>query len=176
MMEKKYQLVAWTRNIADKENAKVFMIPSLENEVQLSLLDDLGKVHAEEYKCNGFLGVDLARKGLMACQNMARFKILTGHHADGIRYLFFAARYCIWEDGADWVYYDTDLGSYSFFCGKLRPEFEMLCEEAIALARKYGMEHVLQEETPKRMVEQYRENNREFHDLARRHKEMAPWR
>ena len=74
------------------------------------------------------------------------------------------------------MYYDTDLGSYSFFCGKLRPEFEMLCEEAIALARKYGVEHVLQEETPKRMVEQYRENNREFHDLARRQEEMAPWR
>ncbi len=30
MMGRKYQLVAWTQNITDKENARLYMIPSLE--------------------------------------------------------------------------------------------------------------------------------------------------
>ncbi len=37
MMERKYQLVAWTQNITDKEDARLYMIPSLECEVQAYL-------------------------------------------------------------------------------------------------------------------------------------------
>ena len=44
-----------------------------------------------------------------AYENMSRFEILTGHPGDGIRYLFFAAKYCILEDDFNWAYYDTDL-------------------------------------------------------------------
>ena len=38
MMERKYQLVAWTENITDRENARLYMIPSLECEVQADLV------------------------------------------------------------------------------------------------------------------------------------------
>ena len=34
MMEKKYQLVAWTENVSDNENGRLHMLPSLECEVQ----------------------------------------------------------------------------------------------------------------------------------------------
>ena len=53
MMERKYQLVAWTENITDKEDARLYMIPSLECEVQADLITDLGIIHREEHKSHG---------------------------------------------------------------------------------------------------------------------------
>jgi hypothetical protein len=93
MMERKYQLVAWTQNITDNENARLYMIPSLECEVQADLITDLAFIHREEYKFNGPISLDLARRAIKAYENMSKFEILTGHPGDGIRYLFFAAKY-----------------------------------------------------------------------------------
>ena len=180
MMEKKYQLVAWTKNIADKENARLYMIPSLESEVRASLIDDIARIQIEEDKRHGAISNDLAIRALRAYMNMARFEILAGHPGDGIRNLFLAAQYCIWEDSCNWddcnwVYYDTDLGSYSYWCGKFRREFEMFCQEAVALARKHGQEHIFQEDTPKRMLEIYREQTQEEQDLGRHVREVSAW-
>lgn len=176
MMERKYQLVAWTKNITDNENARLFMIPSLESEVQVSLIEDLAKIHKEEYKSHGIISVDLARRAIKAYENMSRFKILTGHSGDGIRYLFFAAQYCIYEDDCNWAYYDTDLGSYSIFCGELRHEFFRLCETGIRLAKKYRREDVLQEMKPKHMLELYFEHTQEERDLNAHLKDMQAWK
>ena len=175
MMEKMYQLVAYTKNIADKENARLYMIPSLESEVKNLLFDDLRKIHHEEYQYDGHISTDLARRAVRACRNMSRFEILCGHLGDGVRYLFFAAAYCIWEDDDNWADYDTDLGSYSYFCGKLRHEFENLCEEALALVKKHDLEHILMEEKPKRMLEIYFGQNQWERDLERHQQEMSPW-
>ena len=158
MMERKYQLVAWTENIADNGEARLYMIPFLESEVQASLISDLAFIHTEEHKSHGRISLDLARRAIRAYENISRFEILTGHYGDGIRYLFFASRYCIWEDDCNWAYYDTGHGCYSYFCGELRHEFVRLCEEGIRLAKKYRREDVLQERTPGRMLELYFEH------------------
>ena len=176
MMERKYQLVAWTENITDKEDARLNMIPSLESEVQADLVTDLAFIHQEEYKFNGPVSLDLARRAIKAYESMSRFEILTGHHGDGIRYLFFAAQYCIWEDDFNWAYRDTDLGSYTYFCGELRHEFVRLCEEGIRLARKYKREDILQEKKPKHMLELYFEHTQEERDLNAYLKEMEAWK
>ena len=173
-------MVAWTKNITDKENARLHMIPSLESEVQASLINDLTWIHLEENRQNGYISTDLARRAIMSYRKLSRFELLTGHTGDAIRYLLFAAEYCILEDSCNWddcnwVYYDTDLGSYSYFCGKLRPEFEMLCEEAVALARKHGREHILLEDKPQRMLEIYWGQTQEERDLQRHQEKMAPW-
>ena len=165
MMGRKYQLVAWTENITDSENARLYMIPSLECEVQADLVTDLTFIHREEYKFHGPISLDLARRAVRTCENMSRFEILSGHPGDGIRYLFFAAKYCIWEDEWNWAYYDTDLGNYSYFCGELRHEFVRLCEEGMRLAKKYGREDILMEEKPRNMLELYLEHTREERDL-----------
>ena len=144
-MERNYQLVAWTENIADSKNARLYMIPSLESEVQSDLVTDLTFIHQEEYKFHGPISLDLARRAVRAYENMSRFEIFTGHTGDGIRYLFFAAKYCIRED--------TSFGSYSYFFDNLRYEFLRLCEEGMRLARKYGREDTLQERNPKHMLE-----------------------
>lgn len=166
-MERKYQLVAWTENSCDNENSRLYMIPSLESEVQASLIGDLARIHKEEHAVHGFISIDLARRAVKAYENMSRFEILTGHSGDGIRYLFFAAQYCIWEDDSNWTYMDTDLGSYSYFCGGLRHEFVRLCEEGLRLAKKFSREDVLQERMPKLMLDMYCEQAREEMDFQR---------
>ena len=176
MMERKYQLVAWTQNITDNENARLYMIPSLECEVQADLVTDLTFIHREEYKSHGHISLGLARRAIKAYENMSRFEILTGHGGDGIRYLFFAANYCIWEDDCNWVYYDTDLGSYSYLCGELRHEFIRLCKEGIRLARKHRREDVLQEDKPRQMLELYYEQTQEERDLWQHLKEVSCWK
>jgi len=176
MMEKKYQLVAWTEDVKDKENARLYMLPSLESEVMDSVLGDLKWVHREENKSDGCISLNLARRAVRACRKVSRYKIFTGHPGDGIRYLFFAARYCIMQDDLNWFDYDTDLGSYSYFCGDLSQEFEMLCEEAIALAGKYGLEHILQEDKPKWGLKLYREHTQERCDLKWHCKNMLAWK
>ena len=176
MMEKKYQLVAWTEDVKDKENARLYMLPSLEGEVMDSVLGDLKWVHSEENKSDGCISLNLARRVVRAYRKVSRYKIFTGHPGDGIRYLFFAARYCIMQDDLNWFDYDTDLGSYSYFCGDLSQEFEMLCEEAIALAGKYGLEHILQEDKPKWVLKLYREHTKERCDLKRHCKNMLAWK
>ena len=176
MMDRKYQLVAWTENISDKENASLYMIPSLECEVQADLVTDLTFIHQEEYKFHGPISLDLARRAVLAYENMSRFEILAGHLGDGIRYIFFAARYCILEDDFNWAYYDTDLGSYSYFCGELRHEFVRLCEEGMRLAKKYRREDILQEVKPKQMLELYFEHTQEERDLNAHLKEVEAWK
>ena len=64
--------------------------------MKASLINDLKAIHQEEYRSNGFISLDFAQRG--------------------IRYLFFAARFCN---------------------GKLRHEFVRLCNEALQLAKKY---------------------------------------
>lgn len=167
MMERKYQLVAWTENSCDNEHSRLYMIPSLESEVQASLIEDLTRIHKEEYVSHGVISIDLARRAIKAYENMSRFEILTGHLGDGIRYLFFAAQYCILEDDCSWAYYDTDLGSYSYFCGELRHEFIRLCEEGLRLAKKFSREDVLQERKPRLMLDMYSEHTREVMDFQR---------
>ena len=142
MMEKKYQLVAWTVNVSDNENGRLHMLPSLECEVQSDLVTDLTFIHKEEYKFDGPVSLDLARRAIRAYRRMSAFDILTCHYGDGIRYLFFAACYCLTEDGT--------------LRKELRDEFIALCEEALSLADKYWREDILLEYKPKLALSQLR--------------------
>ncbi len=136
MMENKnYQLVAWTENVADLENARLFMDPALECDVHESLIEDVVRIHKQEYRCHGLISLDLALEAVRVYENMSRFQILTGHFGEGIRYLFFAARHCLRTE--------------------LRDELARLCEEALRLAKKYRREDVMQEQTPRRVLGYY---------------------
>lgn len=165
MMEKKYQLVAWTMNVTDPEKVQLRMIPSLEADVQAPFIIEISRCHRELFKNHGQFNLDLARRLIRAYEEIARFEFLTGHVGDCIRYLCFAAMHCIWEDDCNWAYHDTDLGSYSCFCGSLRHEFTRLCEEAISLAGKYRREDIFHEKCPRHMLELYFEHSKEEYDL-----------
>ena len=175
MMERKYQLVAWTENIADIKEARLRMIPSLEYEIQEPYITEIGNCQEEVRKAGGHISTPLALRFVRAYERNAEFSILTGHYGDSIRYLCKAALYCIWEDEFNWTYWDTDLGSYSCFCGELRHEFRRLCEKAVRLAGKYGLEHILQEKEPKDVMEFYLEDMQESRDLAAHQKNVSAW-
>lgn len=175
MIEKNYQLVAWTGNVADKENARLYMIPSLECEMRMELIGDIAAIHREEHENKGIITLEIARRGIRVCEKMAEFQILTGHFADAVRYIFFAARYCIWEDDLNWSYMDTDLGRYSHFCGEPRHDFTRLCETGISLARRHGCRYVLLEKTPEYMLDLYYEHTREERDLITHTGRMSTW-
>ena len=176
MMEKKYQLVAWTRNSSDKENARLYVVPSVEIELLEPLVTEVSECRKEQQKAGGFISVGLARRFIKVYEQSARLDMLTGHIDDAIRFFLLAADFCIYEDDFNWACYDTDLGNYSHFCGALRHEFESLCEEAISLAGKHGLEHVLKEEKPKRTLSQYYEHTQEERDLQNHLREMESWR
>ena len=175
MMEKKYQLVAWTKNITDKENARLFVVPSVKLDLIEPFIKEVTECRKLEEKDGGYISLELARRFIRVYEQSARLEILTGNIDEAIRFFLQAADYCIWEDSFNWVYYDTDLGSYSYFCGKLNKEFIWYCEKALSLARKYGFEHILEEERPKRIMELYWEQNQEGRDLEKHLKEMSAW-
>ena len=171
MMEKKYQLVAWTKNITDKENARLYVIPSVKHDLTEPFITEVTECRNQQEKDGGYVNTELARRFIKVYEQSARFEILTGNIADAIRFILQAADCCIeedaWNDDLNWVYYDTDLGSYSYFCGKLRNEFIRYCEEALSLAHKYRFEQILEEDTPKRTLELYWEQTAEGRDLER---------
>lgn len=176
MMEKKYQLVAWTKNITDKENARLYVVPSVKHDLTEPLIKEVTECRKQEEKDGGHICIELARRFIRVYEQSARLEILTGNIDQAIRFFLQAADYCIWEDSFNWTYYDTDLGSYSHFCGELRHEFELYCEKALSLARKYGFEHILKEKRPKRTLEHYWEHTQEARDLKRHLKKMSAWK
>ena len=175
MMENKYQLVAWTKNITDKKRARLYEIPSVELELEGPLIKEVGRCVKLLEKADWHLSYELARRFVLAYERSARVCIFTGHFDDAIRYFLRAADYCIHEDYFNWAYYDSDLGHYSHFCGKLRHEFVRLCEEAISLARTQGLEHVLNETDPGQTMELYLEHTQEDRDIQTHVKRMSVW-
>ena len=176
-MEKKYQLVAWTKNIADKENARLYVIPSVKHELTGPFITEVTRCRDLQEKDGGYLSIKLARRYIRVYEQSARFELLTGNICDAIRFLLQAADYCIMEDGGvNWVYYDTDLGNYSYYCGELRDEFMRFCKEALSLVHKYGFLQILDEKAPKRTLEIYWEQTKEGRDLKRHLKEMSAWK
>lgn len=129
MMEKKYQLVAWTKNITDRENARLYVVPSVELDLMEPLITEVSECRRLQKKDGGRVSPQLARRFIRVYEASARLDIFTGNFDYAIRFLLQAADYCIWEDDYNSPYY----------------QFVAYCEEAISLARKYGFEYVLEE-------------------------------
>ena len=174
-MEKKYQLVAWTKNITDKENARLYVVPSVKSDLIKPLIKEIAKCRKQMEKDNGHVSLELARRFIRVYEQCAELEILTGNIAQAIRFFLLAANYCTWEDSFYWDYYDTDLGSYPVFYGNLRREYKWYCEKALSLARKYGFEYVLDEKNPKLTLKFYWEHTQEGRDLKRHLKEVSAW-
>ena len=175
MEKKKYELVAWTRNLEGRDTPEIRMIPSLHHEMQEPYYHEIEKCQEEE-KRSGGIDEELARRFIRVYEQAARYMFRTGYYGDGLRFLRNAAFYCIWSDDNAWVYWDTDLGSYTYFCGRLRGEFLRLCRELIALAERYQRYDILTEDPSRDLLEIFREQTREERDLARHLDEMKPWK
>ena len=137
MMEKKYQLVAWTRNITDPERARLYVVPSVQYELTGPYVQEVAECRREQERHKGHISLCLARRFVRAYEESARLEFLTGHLDDAVRFLFMAA-------------------DYAHRRKELRNEFVGLCEEAISLGKKYGFEYIFTEEKPKMTLGRYR--------------------
>lgn len=134
-MEKKYELVAWTRNITNQENARLNAVPDVMIDLLEPLIDEVSEYRWEQ-ECNGgYIDPELARRFAKVYYQSAQLDIFTGHFSYAIRFLLQAADYCCHEE--------------------LQDEFVSHCKEALELARKNGLEYVLNEAKPKRTLALY---------------------
>ena len=166
---KKYQLAAWTRNSGN--GIEIRMIPSLHHEMQESYIKEIGRCHKMEKE-----GQDVSERLMRAFEDNADFLFLTGHSGDGLRYVRKAALHCIDSDDNAWCSWDTDLGSYTYFLGKLRNDFLRLCIKFIDLADKYGRKDLLSEPESVHLLEIYIEQTQEDRDLRAHMRMMRVWK
>lgn len=138
MMDRKYQLVAWTKNIADAEKARLYMIPSLEIQMLEPYLDEVGRCFQEQKRFSGHITESLARRFVKAYEHSAGFDFLTGRYGSGIRFLCKAALYCIGPDNR--------------VRKALKHDYARLCGDVVELARKYSREDILLEDEPRRVL------------------------
>ena len=151
MMEKKYQLVAWTRNITDERNARVYFAPSVMIDLLEPLIAEANECRKIQETNSGHISPELAGRFVRVYEQAARLDILTGHIGYAIRFLLQAASYCVVKDDP----IITDHETCREYRTELRNEFIRLCEEAISLARKHGREYVLMEEKCKSTLKRY---------------------
>ena len=85
MNEKKYQIVAWTRNTKDGE-VEVRMIPEVYHQAQEHLFNEIAE-------CNRKGDSAQARRVLLLEQS-GDFNLMTGHYGEGLRFLRSAALAC----------------------------------------------------------------------------------
>ena len=85
-IKKRYQLVAWTRNVG-KEEVEVRMIPQLHHQTQEHLFNGIAE-------CNRKGRSALARRILLLEQS-ADFNLMTGHYGEGLRFLRTTALACL---------------------------------------------------------------------------------
>ena len=134
MMEKKYELVEWTRNITDSENARLYVT---DFELEWLMLrpygEELSECRKEQERNGGMLSVELARRFAKIYAASARVDVFMGNIDYAIRYSLVAAD----------------------FCDELPEEFLHYCEQALSLARTYRFEHILNEPKPKKTLQLY---------------------
>ena len=66
MMEKKYQLVAWTKNITDRENARLYVVPSVELDLMEPLITEVSECQRLQKKDGGRVSPQLARRFIIS--------------------------------------------------------------------------------------------------------------
>ena len=154
-MEKKYQIVAWTRNTKDGE-VEVRMIPEVHHQVQKHLFDGIAE-------CNRKGDSALARRVLLLEQS-GDFNLMTGHYGEGLRFIRSAALACL-EPDSEWTVLDDESGSHPYFTGQTRWDFLRLYEKFHEMVRKYCRPDILMEKESRLLEDLYEEQARVGKDL-----------
>ena len=131
MNEKKYQIVAWTRNTKDGE-VEVRMIPEMHHQVQKHLFDGIAE-------CNRKGDSAQARRVLLLEQS-GDFNLMTGHYGEGIRFIRAAALAC--------------------FQSQTRWDFLRLYEKFHEMVRKYCRPDILMEKESRLLEDLYNQQVR----------------
>jgi hypothetical protein len=135
-MEKKYQIVAWTRNTKDGE-VEVRMIPEVHHQAQEHLFDGIAE-------CNRKGDSALARRVLLLEQS-GDFNLMTGHYGEGLRFIRSAALAC--------------------FNSQTRWDFLRLHDKFHEMVRKYCRPDILMEKESRLLEDLYEGQARVGKDL-----------
>ena len=139
MNEKKYQIVAWTRNTKDGE-VEVRMIPEVHHQTQAHLFNGIAE-------CNRKGDSAQARRVLLLEQS-GDFNLMTGHYGEGIRFIRAAALACL-EPDSEWTVLDDESGSHPYFTGQARWDFLRLYEKFHKMVKKFCRPDILTEQESK---------------------------
>lgn len=169
MKDKKYQLVAWTRNVKENDGPEIRMIPSLLHEMEEPYSTEIRRLINNDGS---------ARELADAYERNADFLFKSGQYGEGIRLLRQAAVTCImncdWD--MDWCDFDTDLGSYDYFTGKTRGDFFRLYGKYRRMAVRYRRQDILLEKESSRLEELYEGQTSHERDLSRHLHAMKVWK
>ena len=127
MMDRKYELIAFTKDITDAENARIFMTEDLEWTLREPFHDLVYKCQRKEKEKNSIIDLTLAQEYVSAYEKCARFEFLVGDDKYGVIFLSKACEYAAPHD-------------------ELADDFIRLRNETIATARKYGYTDLLRDQ------------------------------
>ena len=143
--EKRYQLVAWTRNVG-KGEVEVRMSPELHHQTQEHLFEGIAE-------CNRKGKSGMARK-ISLLEQSADFNLMTGHYGEGLRFLREAALACL-EPDSEWTVLDDESGSHPYFIGQTRWDFLRLYEKFHEMVKKHSRPDILMEEESRLLEDLY---------------------
>ena len=123
-IEKKYELVAWTRHVG-KGEVEVRMAPQLHHQMQEHLFEGIAA-------CNRMGKSGLARR-ILLLEESGDFNLMTGHYGEGLRFLRAAALACM-DSGREW-------------------DFMRLYRKFHKMVRKYGREDIFMEKNSRLLEE-----------------------
>lgn len=157
MMEKNYELVAWTKNITDPEKARLHLDPSVENEIIRPLVSEVSKCFKIKQDNNGYISLKLAKRFVRVYLQSARLDIFIGHIDTAIRFLLKAAEHCIIDKWQGQTLLNSDVNPHTMIRKELIGDFACICEEIISLSKRYGFEYILDEKRNQRVIDLYLE-------------------
>ena len=136
MNEKKYQIVAWTRNTKDGE-VEVRMIPEVHHQTQAHLFNGIAECNRK--------GESAQARRVLLLEQSGDFNLMTGHYGEGIRFIRAAALACLEPDSKRTVL-DHESGSSPYFSGQTRWEFLRLYEKFHETVKKHSRPDILTEQ------------------------------
>jgi hypothetical protein len=125
-MEKKYQIVAWTRNTKDGE-VEVRMIPEMHHQAQEHLFDGIAECNRK--------GDSAQERRILLLEQSGDFNLMTGHYGEGLRFLRAAALAC--------------------FHSQIRWEFLRIYEKFHERVKKYCRPDILMEKESRLLEDLY---------------------
>jgi hypothetical protein len=135
MNEKKYELVAWTRNTGNGE-VEVRMTPELHHQAQEHLFKGIAECRRK--------GNSALLQKVHLLEQSGDFNLMTGHYGEGLRFLRAAALACL-EPDSERTVLDHESGSYPYFSGRTRWEFLRLYGKFHKMVRKFSRTDILME-------------------------------
>ncbi len=145
MNEKKYQIVAWTRNTKDGE-VEVRMIPEVHHQAQAHLFNGIAECNRK--------GDSAQARRVVLLEQSGDFNLMTGHYGEGLRFLRAAALACL-EPDSKWTVLNDESGSHPYFIGQTRWEFLRLYEKFHERVKKYCRPDILMEKESRLLEDLY---------------------